>query len=357
VSVRWKLTLSYAAFLVIAGAGLLAALFYILRFVPEGNLNDDGIYVPDRGDLVSALLPRAWQVLGVLAVVGLVGGWFIAGRILRPVRRINAVAQAVAAGSLAPRVRLDGPRDEFRQLAESFDDMLDRLERTFDEQRRFAANASHELRTPYAIERAMIDVALTDPDAQDIRELLARLDVTNRRGTETVEALLTLSRLDQGQLPPFEPIDITELIQDVTDRLRPLADAAGVTITIGLSEGDIDGSPALVRQLVTNVVLNAIRHNEAGGTVGVSTLTAPDGEVTFTVSNSGPIVPQSVIPRLTEPFVRAGGRVASGDGSGLGLAIVARVAQVHNAALRIDPRVSGGLRVRVIFVAPPGLTR
>jgi len=357
VSVRWKLTLSYAGFLVIAGAGLLAALFYILRFVPEGNLNDDGIYVPDRGDLVSALLPRAWQVLGVLAVVGLAGGWFLAGRILRPVRRINAVALAVAAGSLTPRVNLGGPHDEFRQLAESFDDMLDRLERTFDEQRRFAANASHELRTPYAIERAMIDVALTDPDAQDIRDLLARLDVTNRRGTETVEALLTLSRLDQGQVPQFEPIDITELVQEVVDRLGPLADAAGVTITNGLSEGDIDGSPALVRQLVTNVVLNAIRHNEKGGTVGVSTLMSPDGDVTFTVSNTGPLVPQSVIPRLTEAFVRAGGRVASGDGSGLGLAIVARVAQVHNATLRIDPQVAGGLRVRVTFRAPPGLAR
>ena len=352
MSVRWKLTLSYAGFLVLAGAALLAALFYILRFVPEGNLNDGGVYVPDRYDLVAALWPRAWQVLGLLAIVGLAGGWFLAGRMLRPLHRINAVARAIAAGSLEPRVRLEGPDDEFRQLAESFDDMLDRLERTFEEQRRFAANASHELRTPYAIERAMIDVALTDPDGQDIRQLLARLDATNRRGTETVEALLTLSRLDQGQVPEFEPIDMPELVLEVVDRLRPLADAGGVAVTSGLSEGDIDGSPALVRQLATNLVLNAIRHNTTGGTVSVSTLAAHDGLVTLTVSNTGPVVPQSVIPRLTEPFVRVGGRVATADGSGLGLAIVARVAQVHNARLLIDAHEAGGLLVRVRFPAP-----
>jgi len=357
VSARIRLTISYAGFLLIAGAAMIALLFYLLRFIPEGNLQVDGPFLPDRSDLLAALWPRVWQVLGVLAVVGLVGGWFLAGRMLRPLQKINAVALEVAAGSLSPRVRLAGPKDEFRQLAETFDDMLDRLELTFEEQRRFAANASHELRTPYAIERSMLDVALSDPGGQDIRQLLERLDATNRRGTETVEALLTLSRLDQGQVPGFAPVDIPELAFEVIDRLRPLADSAGISIVTGLNEGDIDGSPALVRQLVTNLILNGIRHNAAGGNVTVSTLSAPDGCVTVTVSNSGPVVPRELVATLTEPFVRGAGRVTQADGlapegSGLGLAIVARVAEVHRAALRIDARETGGLVVSVRFPAP-----
>ena len=353
MSVRLRLTLSYAVFLVIAGAGMLALLFYLLRFIPEGNISDGGVYVPDRSDLIDAVWPRVWQVLGVLAIVGIVGGWFLAGRMLRPLKKINAVAREVAAGSLAPRVRLSGPKDEFRELAETFDDMLDRLERTFEEQRRFAANASHELRTPYAIERSMLDVALTDPAGVDLEQLLGRLDDTNRRGIETVEALLTLSRLDQAQVPEFEPVDMAELALEVIERLRPLADAAGVSVITGLSEGDINGSPALVRQLVSNLVLNGIRHNVARGNVTISTLSAADGCVTVTVSNSGPVVARDQVARLTEPFVRAAGRVASSsEGSGLGLAIVARVAEVHGASLRIDARDSGGLVVSARFPAP-----
>ena len=353
MSARLRLTLSYAVFLVIAGAGMLALLFYVLRFIPEGNISDGGVHVPDRSDLIDAVWPRVWQVLGVLAVVGIVGGWFLAGRMLRPLKKINAVAREVAAGSLAARVRLRGPKDEFRELAETFDDMLDRLERTFDEQRRFAANASHELRTPYAIERSMLDVALTDPEGVDLQQLLGRLDDTNRRGIETVEALLTLSRLDQAQVPEFEPVDVAELVREVIERLRPLADAAGVSVISGLSEGDIDGSPALVRQLVTNLVLNGIRHNVVDGNVTISTLSAVDGGVTVTVSNSGPVVARDQVARLTEPFVRAAGRVAStSEGSGLGLAIVARVAEVHGASLRIDARESGGLVVSARFPPP-----
>lgn len=366
MSARVRLTLSYAGFLLIAGAALIALLFYLLRFVPEGAVQTDGPFIPDRSDLLAALWPRVWQVLAVLAVVGLVGGWFLAGRMLRPLGRINDVAREVAAGSLSPRVRLDGPRDEFRELAETFDEMLDRLERTFDEQRRFAANASHELRTPYAIERSMLDVALSDPaalsapDGRNIRQLLERLDATNRRGIETVEALLTLSRLDQDQVPAFAPIDMAELTAEVIDRLRPLADSAGISVVAGLNEGDIDGSPALVRQLVTNLVLNGIRHNRPGGNVSVSTLSGPDAWVTVTVSNSGPVVPRELLGTLTEPFVRGRGRVATGagndapEGSGLGLAIVARISEVHGATLRLDARESGGLVASVRFPAPTG---
>ena len=355
MSARLRLTLSYAGFLVIAGAAMMALLFYIIRFVPEGNLRTDTGYAPDRSDLLDALWPRTWQVLAMLVVIGLVGGWFLAGRMLRPLHRISEVALRVAAGSLEPRVRLEGPRDEFRQLAETFDSMLDRLERSFEEQRRFAANASHELRTPYAIERSMLDVALADPDGIDVDRLVRRLDETNRRGTETVEALLILSRLDQGQLPPTAPLDVAEVTAEVVERLRPLADEAGVSLETHLAEGDVDGDATLFRQLVTNLVLNGIRHNVGpGGRVRVETVSGADGTVTLEVSNTGPVVPLDLLDTLTEPFVRGVGRVAP-EGSGLGLAIVARVARVHGAYLYLTALPDGGLQVRVRFPSPhPG---
>ena len=227
MSARLRLTLSYAGFLVVAGLALVALLVYVIRFVPEGNLSTvqpegsgaPALFVPNRGDLLRALWPKAWMVLALLAVVGLAGGWFLAGRMLRPLDRIHRVTQQVAAGRLDHRVRMTGPRDEFRELADTLDTMLDRLQASLDEHRRFAANASHELRTPYAVERAMLDVALADPAGVDVPRLLHRLDRTNRRGTETVEALLALAALDQGPTPPRTPIDLAELTDAVVAEL------------------------------------------------------------------------------------------------------------------------------------------
>ena len=363
MSARLRLTLSYAGFLVVAGLGTVALLAYVLRFVPEGNLSDDvGRPVPDRGDLVDALVPKLLVVLATLAVVGLVGGWFLAGHMLRPLHLIHGVAQQVAAGSLEHRVRLHGTRDEFRELADTFDTMLDRLQASFDEHRRFAANASHELRTPYAVERAMLDVALADPAGVDVGRLLRRLDETNRRGTETVEALLSLTALDQGRTLPRTPVDLAELAAEVVSDLTALADQAGLTVHAELGEGDLDGVPPLVRQLVTNLVLNGLRHNTGpGGRVHVLTGTAADGRAGLQVVNTGPVVPPHLLATLTEPFVRGvgrlagpgpGGRDAGPPGSGLGLAIVARVAQVHGAALELSAPPEGGLCVRVAFPAP-----
>jgi len=371
VSARLRLTLSYAGFLLVAGVALMALVFYILRFVPDGDLSNGGPFIPGRSDLLEALWPRTWQVLLILAVIGFGGGWFLAGRMLRPLKRINGVARRVAAGSLDQRVRLGGPPDEFRELADTFDSMLDRLQGSFEEQRRFAANAAHELRTPYAIERSMLDVALADPAAQDIERLLRRLDETNRRGIEVVEALLALARIDSGRAIERTPVDVAETVAGVLGELRPLADEAGVTLVSVLGEGDIDGSPTLIRQLAANLLLNGIRHNIAhAGWAEVHTTTMADGGVELVVGNSGPLVSPELLGRLTEPFVRGVGRVgtrAAGAGSvpagstpassapvgsGLGLALVARVADVHGAALDIVARPTGGLTVSVRFPGP-----
>jgi len=228
MSARLRLTLSYVGFLVLAGVALMAIGYTTLRFVPEGNLPSEAGFIPNRGDLLRTYLPRSLVVLAGLAAVGLVGGWFLAGRMLRPLDRISAVARRVADGSLEHRVRLDGPRDEFRLLGDTFDGMLDRVQAQVEEQQRFAANASHELRTPYAIAKSVIDVAIADPAGRDVDEVLRRLDVTNRRGMEIVEALLALSALDHGQLTVRVPVDLAEVAADVVDDLQPVAQDSGV---------------------------------------------------------------------------------------------------------------------------------
>ena len=373
MSARLRLTLSYAGFLLLAGVALIALVFYIIRFVPEGHLTSPGgilvegssdpprSFVPDRSDLLAALWPRTWQVLIALAVIGFVGGWFLAGRMLRPLARINTVASQVADGALNGRVRLAGPHDEFRQLADTFDLMLDRLQKSLDEQRRFAANAAHELRTPYAIERSMLDVALADPAGQDVEQLIRRLDETNRRGIEVVEALLALASIDAAQSIEREPIDVAETVADVVRQLHPLATGAGVSVFTALGDGDIDGNPTLIRQLAANLILNGIRHNVGqGGTVEVRTVTSEDGAVALSVTNTGPVVPAELIERMTQPFVRGTERVNTlpadtrrgTEGSGLGLALVARVAEAHGAALEMQPREAGGLSVHVRFRSP-----
>lgn len=369
MSARLRLTLSYAGFLLIAGVALMALLFYIIRFVPDGYIDPRGGFVPNRSDLLEALWPRTWQMLAILAIVGLVGGWFLAGRMLRPLQRINEVARRVAAGSLDRRVKLGGPNDEFRELADTFDSMLDRLQHSFDEQRRFAANASHELRTPYAIAKAMLDVAIADPHGQDVEQLVRRLDETNRRGIDVVEALLALASLDDGRQLERAPVDVAEIAAAVVTELRPLAVGAEVSLTTVLGEGDFDGSGTLVRQLVANLVLNGIRHNVGpGGSVELRTETAPDGSVDIRVVNTGPVISPELLRTLTEPFVRGAGRVSTRaadgrdadrgaarsapEGSGLGLTLVARIAEVHGAELHLAAPETGGLDVRVRFPAP-----
>ncbi|WP_440694946.1 sensor histidine kinase [Clavibacter nebraskensis] len=359
MSARLRLTLSYAGFLLLAAAAMLLLLVYILRFVPSEPIDAADGFVPSRGDLLTALWPRALQVTAALLVVGLVGGWFLAGWMLRPLQRLGAVADRVADGSLDSRVGLSRD-DEFGRLGTAFDSMLDTLQAAFAEQERFTANVSHELRTPYAISRIVLDVALADPTRVDLPQLLGRLDATTRRGTEAVEALLTIATLDHLVELQRRPIDVAELVARVVDEVQPLAAEARVRIRTELGEGDFDGDEVLVGQLVMNLVVNGIRHNlPEGGDLLVTAATLDDDRVEVRFRNTGPVIPADVARTLSGAFVRGAGRTttadarsAVADGSGLGLTIVARVARLHDAELTIDPRPGGGLDVRVVFPAP-----
>ena len=280
LSVRLKLTLSYAGFLMLAGALLLAAVWlFLLRYVPDRaflvNADDStpGVF-PVRSNLLHVFAPRAAAVLAFLLVFGLVGGWLLAGRMLAPLTRITDATRIAANGSLSHRIRLPGRRDEFRELADAFDTMLAQLEAHVAEQQRFAANASHELRTPLAITQTLLDVARNDPD-RDTDELLDRLHAVNARAIDLTEALLLLSRADQRSFAP-EHVDLSLIAEEATETLLPLAEKRGLTIETSGDTTPTIGSHALLLQLSTNLVHNAIVHNlPEQGTVWVTTSVQP----------------------------------------------------------------------------------
>jgi two-component system, OmpR family, sensor histidine kinase VanS len=348
LSVRLKLTLSYVGFLMLAGVLLLAAVWvFLLRYVPDAEVMYSIVgRVPNRYDLLRAFLPRTAVVLAFLLVFGLAGGWFLAGRMLAPLTRITDATRKAANGSLSHRIQLEGPKDEFRELADAFDTMLTRLEAHVAAQQRFAANASHELRTPLAISQALLDVARNDP-TKDLGELVDRLHAVNARAINLTEALLVLSRADQRSFAR-EPVDLSLLVEEAIETLLPLAEKRGVTID---TSGDITlavGSQALLLQMTTNLVHNAIVHNlPEQGTVWITTSGGPE-TVVLTVENSGePLTPQ-LVSTLTEPFRRGTERIRyDHSGVGLGLAIVKSITQVHDGSLTIAPRPEGGLRIAV----------
>jgi two-component system sensor histidine kinase VanS len=345
LSVRLKLTLSYAGFLVIAGTLLLAIVWvFLLRYVPDGTIRALGGFVPNRSDLLDAFVPKAAAVLAMLLVFGLVGGWVLAGLMLAPLTRITDATRRAANGSLSHRIEMPGRNDEFRELADAFDTMLARLDAQLAEQRRFAANASHELRTPLAITQTLLDVARNDPDG-DTGELVERLHAVNARAIHLTEALLLLSRTDQRSFTR-ESVDLSLLAEAATETLLPLAEKHGVTIQ---SSGDVApalGSHALLLQLTMNLVHNAIVHNlPQHGTVQVSTAIQP-GSVRLTVENTGDRLSPQLVSTLTEPFRRGSERIRSDHaGVGLGLAIVKSITQAHDGTLTIVPRPDGGIRV------------
>ena len=354
MSVRLKLTLTYAGFLMLAGALLLAAVWvFLLRYVPDGAIQVLGGFVPNRSDLLDAFAPRAAAVLAFLLVLGLAGGWVLAGRMLAPLTRITAATRQAAHGSLSHRIELEGRGDEFRELADSFDAMLARLEAQVVEQRRFAANASHELRTPLAITQTLLDVARNDPD-RDTDELLDRLHAVNARAIDLTEALLLLSRADRRSFTR-EAVDLSLVAEEAAETLLPLAEARGVTVR---TFGDVTptvGSHALLLQMTTNLVHNAIVHNlPEDGTVHVSTATGP-ASVALTVENTGEELDPRLVSTLTEPFQRGTDRIR-GDhaGVGLGLAIVKTIAQAHDGTLTVDRRPGGGLRVTAVLPSGAG---
>jgi two-component system sensor histidine kinase VanS len=342
--VRLKFTLSYAAFLMVAGALLLAVVWvFLLRYVPPEAVSiRGGGFVPGRGDLVRAFAPRVAWALAFLLVFGLVGGWILAGRMLRPLTHITAATRKAAGGSLSHRIELDGPSDEFRELADSFDAMLARLEAHIGEQQRFAANASHELRTPLAVTQTLLEVARSDPNPA-VGELLERLHVVNARAIDLTEALLLLSRADRGSFRR-EPVDLSLVAEEAAETLLPLAEKRGVTIQTAADVAPTAGSYPLLLQMATNLLHNGIVHNLPDqGTVEVSVALGSES-VMLRVENTGAILAPQMVATLTEPFQRGTARVrADHAGVGLGLAIVASIVRAHGGSLDLSPRTGGGL--------------
>src|SRR5437764_1419520 len=304
LSVRLQLTLSYAGFLMLAGALLLAAVWlFLLRYVPDRALLVNPAPTPRvfpiRSNLLHVFAPRAAAVLAFLLVIGLLGGWLLAGRMLAPLARITDATRTAATGSLSHRIRLPGRRDEFRELADAFDTMLARLEAHIAEQQRFAANASHELRTPLAITKTLLDVARNDLN-RDTGELVDRLHAVNTRAIDLTEALLLLSRADQRSFTR-EHVDLSLIAEEATETLLPLAEKRGLTI-----------------------------------------------------ENTGEKLTPQVVSTLVEPFRRGTERIRTDHaGVGLGLAIVKSITQAHDGTLTLTPRAAGGLCVTVQLPAAP----
>jgi two-component system sensor histidine kinase VanS len=357
LSVRLKLTLSYAGFLMVAGAALLVAAWVVLlRDLPDVGVLPGGL-VLERSVLERNFAATAGLVLVFLLVFGLLGGWLLAGRMLSPLSRITDATRMAATGSLSHRIELEGRQDEFRELADSFDAMLARLEAHIAEQQRFAANASHELRTPLAITQTLLDVARNDPN-RDTGELVDRLHAVNTRAIDLTEALLLLSRADQRSFTQ-EHVDLSLIAEEATETLLPLADKRGLTIETSGDTTPTIGSHALLLQLSTNLVHNAIVHNlPEQGTVWVTTGVHPKGAV-LTVENTGQQLTPQLASTLAEPFQRATKRIRTDHaGVGLGLALVKSITQAHDGTLTLTPRDAGGLRVTVqLPAAPPRLGR
>jgi two-component system sensor histidine kinase VanS len=350
LSVRLKLTLSYAGFLMIAGILLLTAVWVYLS---RGHHVGLVLFPGYQYAVVRQFAPTVGIVLAFLFVFGLTGGWLLAGRMLAPLTRITDATRLAATGSLAHRIRLAGPNDEFRELADAFDTMLARLEAQVAEQQRFAANASHELRTPLAITQTLLDVARKDRD-HDNGELVERLHFVNTRAIDLTEALLLLSRADRRSFVR-EPADLSLIAEEAAETLLPLAEERGATIETTGDATPTVGSPALLLQMATNLVHNAIVHNlPEHGSVWVTTDVHP-GSVTLTVENTGEKLSPQLVSTLVEPFQRGSRRVRTDHvGVGLGLAIVNSIAQAHDGTLTLTPRAAGGLCVTVrLPVAPP----
>jgi two-component system sensor histidine kinase VanS len=356
LSVRLRLTLSYAGFLMLAGALLLAVVWvFLLRYVPDHEVGGGpGGFTPSsptRSDLLDAFAPKAAIMLALLLVFSLLGGWLLAGAMLAPLTRITDATRMAATGSLSHRIRLEGRNDEFRELADAFDAMLARLEAHVAEQQRFAANASHELRTPLAVTQTLLEVARHDPN-RDNGELIDRLHAVNTRAIDLTEALLLLSRADQRSFAR-EQVDLSLMAEEATETLLPLAERRGVTIETSGDTTATIGSPALLLQLTTNLVHNAIVHNRSEGAVWVTTSVHPKS-VQLTVENTGEQLTPQFVSTLVEPFRRGTGRIRTAHaGAGLGLAIVRSITQAHDGTLTLTPRAAGGLCVTVQLPATP----
>jgi signal transduction histidine kinase len=370
VRLRTRLTAWYAGVFLIAGIALIGLNYWLLaEWMPLDGMSAaralptvdpygsyatveavEAAQLPADTLVVSADQIKAntmdtvlWQsiiALLVAAVLAVWLGWVVAGRVLAPLHEITTTAHRLEATRLDQRIELDGPPDELKELADTFDGMLDRLASSFDSQKRFVANASHELRTPLAVQRTLIEVALDDPGASDeIRRLGAHLLDTNERSEKLIDGLLLLARSDRG-LAARELVWLDETIEDEVESCASLAAAKEVTFDVSMRPYLVGGDPVLLAQLIGNLLRNAVLYNKPGGTVSVRL----DRELV--VSNTGPTVPAEAVPGLFEPFRRLRDRIGT-TGSGLGLSIVQSVARAHQGSVTARPNGGGGLVVQV----------
>ena len=299
------------------------------------------------------LLVNSGIALAIAAVLALLAGWLVAGRMLRPIRTITRTARRISSTSLHERLALDGPQDELKELGDTLDGLFARLEAAFEAQRHFVANASHELRTPLTAERTLLQVALDDPGTttaawrSTAHEVLASSDEQAR----LIEALLTLASSESG-LNGHEPVDLATTVSAALAGLAPETGRLGIHIDEVTEPATLDGDPLLIERLAANLLTNAVRHNMAGGRVEVRT-GVKDGRAVLSVTNTGPLIPPAEVDRLFQPFQRLDPRRASyKDGHGLGLSIVRAIATAHGAAITAHPMPDGGLCVSVSFPQP-----
>jgi signal transduction histidine kinase len=367
-SARLRLTLIYSGLFLALGTTVVAVIFVLARGGSVQSSVSQAVPVPAAGPAVHAvasqqhsadvarLLAVSWLTLVLTAVAATVLGWFAAGRALRPLRQMTEAARNISAGNLHARLALAGPDDEFKQLGDTFDELLARLEMSFAAQRRFVTNAAHELRTPLTLERTLLQVALADPRASAgrLRATCEELLASGRDQERLLEALLTLASSERG-LERHEPVDLVGLVRPALRNARDEIERRALTVDADLRPVAVRGDPDLLARLIANLVDNAARYNVAEGRVTIHTGTE-SGRAVLSVANTGPQVPREEIARLFEPFERLGAERTGSDGHhGLGLSIVRAIATAHNATVGAEPRPDGGLVVRVSFPSRRGL--
>jgi signal transduction histidine kinase len=386
LNIRARLTLVYGGLFLLAGILLLVVTYLLVSTrlpytfqlpVPASGQQRTAVFANGRNVLIGQGDPEVFQYLNAQAArirntaltslltqgaiaLGLVGaiavalGWLVAGRMVAPIQRVTETARRIAAAPAADRglherIALGGPRDELRELADTFDAMLARLDHAFDGQRRFVANASHELRTPLTLNRALLELAAHRRTASpDVRELAETLLQVNARHERLISGLLLLAR-SENEVTERSPVDLADVVDHVAAQAGAQATAAGVAVRTKTAAAPVAGDPVLLERVVQNLVDNAIRYNRAdAGWVRIRCGAGPDGTTELVVSNSGPVVPRYDIPGLFEPFRRLGtDRPATAPGAGLGLSIVRAIARAHHGEVRAEPRAGGGLELTV----------
>jgi signal transduction histidine kinase len=378
-TVRWRLTFVYSGLFLLSGAALLVITYLLvaggfpvvqLRDVPDGDgivricAQPDGPVVADgefaacaerargmmaaqRAETLDRLLLRSGAALAIMTVASVGLGWLVAGRVLRPLRMITATTRHISASDLHQRLAMSGQRDEMKELGDTIDGLLARLEAAFDAQRQFVSNASHELRTPLARQRTLLEVALADPapTAASLRAVCRRALAAGEQQERLIEALLTLARGERG-LDRRESLDLRAIAGTVVEAHREEAAARTVRVDTDLAPATMRGDAHLAERLVANLVDNAIRHNRTGGTVEVATGTAA-GMATLRVTNTGPVIAREQLAHLFQPFARLAPDRTARDGLGLGLPIVTAITTAHDAELDARPLPTGGLAITV----------